>query len=66
MASFMSNFFQSGRDKAAQEAARPVTPTKNTNNNFLNPLNTEDSMKFLLDKVKALDTNDAFLEAMSR
>ena len=40
MASFMSNFFQSGRDKAAQEAARPVTPTKNTNNNFLNPLNT--------------------------
>ncbi|ATY61165.1 serine threonine-kinase cot-1 [Cordyceps militaris] len=40
MASFMSNFFQSGRDKAAQEIARPVTPSKNTNNNFLNPLNT--------------------------
>lgn len=39
MASFMSNFFQSGRDKAAQEAARPVTPTKNINS-FLNPLNT--------------------------
>jgi transcription termination factor Rho len=33
---------------------------------FLNPLNTEDSMKFLLDKVRACDTNDAFLEAMSR
>lgn len=40
MASFMSNFFQSGRDKAAQEAARPVTPTKNNTNNFLNPLST--------------------------
>jgi transcription termination factor Rho len=33
---------------------------------FLNPLNTEDSMKFLLDKVKSMDTNDEFLEAMSR
>ncbi|KAM3439995.1 hypothetical protein NHJ13734_003492 [Beauveria thailandica] len=41
MASFMSNFFQSGRDKVAQETTRPATPTKNTtNNNFLNPLNT--------------------------
>lgn len=40
MASFMSNFFQSGRDKAALDAARPVTPTKNTNNNFLNPTST--------------------------
>lgn len=38
MASFMSNFFQSGKDKAADSNSRPSTPSKN--NSFLNPTST--------------------------
>lgn len=40
MTSFMSNFFQSGKDKASLDSARPSTPTKNINNGFINPAHT--------------------------
>jgi hypothetical protein len=40
MTSFMSNFFQSGKDKAALDSARPSTPTRNANNGFINPVQT--------------------------
>ena len=33
---------------------------------FLNPLNTEDSMRFLLDRMDGTPSNEAFLDAMSR
>ncbi|MGM0577717.1 MAG: transcription termination factor Rho [Myxococcota bacterium] len=33
---------------------------------FLNPLNQVDAMKFLIDKVTAVDTNTEFLDAMAR
>ena len=33
---------------------------------FLNPLNTEDSMRFLLDRMAGTDSNEAFLNEMSR
>ena len=33
---------------------------------FLNPLNSVDSMKFLMDKISRFDTNQEFLDAMSR
>ncbi|EFZ01225.1 hypothetical protein MHUMG1_05169 [Metarhizium humberi] len=42
MASFMSNFFQGGKDKVSgDDSPRPVTPTKKVNNNsFINPPST--------------------------
>jgi transcription termination factor Rho len=33
---------------------------------FLNPLNTEDSMRFLLDRMSGTPSNETFLDAMSR
>lgn len=33
---------------------------------FLNPLNTEDSMRFLLDRMGGTESNEAFLDTMSR
>ena len=33
---------------------------------FLNPLNTEDSMRFLLDRMSGTESNEAFLDTMSR
>lgn len=40
MASFMSSFFPSGKDKSTEETpVRPTTPTKTTNS-FLNPTST--------------------------
>ncbi|KAG8419016.1 serine/threonine-protein kinase dbf2 [Metarhizium acridum] len=42
MASFMSNFFQGGKDKVSgDDSPRPATPTKKVNNNsFINPPST--------------------------
>ncbi|KHN98757.1 serine/threonine-protein kinase sid2 [Metarhizium album ARSEF 1941] len=41
MASFMSNFFQGGKDKASgDDSLRPATPTKKVNNSFINPPST--------------------------
>lgn len=41
MASFMSSFFQGGKEKAAGDGSpRPATPTKNINNSFINPPST--------------------------
>ena len=65
MASFMSNFFQGGKDKSAPGSPRPVTPTKKTNS-FINPTSTpQGSPSKKTVPPGAHDLPDAFESAMT-
>ncbi|KND88101.1 Serine/threonine-protein kinase sid2 [Tolypocladium ophioglossoides CBS 100239] len=66
MASFMANFFPSGKDKLSSDAAaRPCTPQRGNNNSFINPPTPQGSPSKKTIPPGAHDLPSAFENAMT-